>query len=273
MTNQSILLLVFCIIVVSYGYPLNCNHGPKYWCLNAKNAEECGVAEFCEIMKVEKNPGIKQTDPEKVIPVAAAAPVNVSLYYESLCPGCRDLIRSQIFPTYLTLKSTGILNIFLYPYGNANEHKSGEKWEFDCQHGEKECKVNLVETCALHLLSPANKLQFIHCIETNPSVQNGEECAKRLGIEWTPIEECYNGPQGNILEHEMAEKTASLKPPHMYVPWITVNGDHTEKIQDKITSNMLKYVCNFYKGPKPAQCNGLVEPKWHRRRVNACYKD
>ena len=47
-----------------------------------------------------------------------------------------------------------MVNITIYPYGNANERKeSNGTWIFTCQHGKDECEGNLVETCFINLVS------------------------------------------------------------------------------------------------------------------------
>ena len=43
-------------------------------------------------------------------------------------------------------------------------------------------------------------------------------------IDYEAVKSCAGGSLGNKLEHEMAVKTDNLKPPHEYVPWITLNG-------------------------------------------------
>ena len=55
------------------------------------------------------------------------------------------------------------------------------------------------------------------------------------------------GPEGNRLEHAMGAKTESLDPPHNYVPWIVVDGEHDNDIQQAAMDNLLALVCKLYK--------------------------
>lgn len=202
---------------------------------------------------------------------ADAPKVAVALYFESLCPDCQLFIRQQLYPTYL--KVGEIFNLTLVPYGNARETRKGDKWVFECQHGPKECQGNLIETCAIELLKNITvSFPFVHCFEENTErsqepnpAEIAEKCAKSLKIDYAPIEACVSGPQGNELEHKMALKTDALKPQHQYVPWVTINGKHTEKMQRKAENNLQELVCEFYTGTKPSACN--------RQQTGRCYKN
>lgn len=208
--------------------------------------------------------------PVSTVGAPTVAPkVGIALYYESLCGGCRDFIMSQFYPTFL--KVGEIMNVTLVPYGNAQETRQGNEWRFTCQHGEAECIGNLIETCAISILQNTTVyFPFIHCLETNLAESDplsaAERCANQQGIDFAPIEKCQTGPQGNALEHQMALKTNALIPRHNYVPWITLNGKHTNEIQDKATYNLLGLVCDTYQGTKPSACQ--EQGQVHSR----CYK-
>ena len=68
--------------------------------------------EYCKVEWGKSEPVAKST-------VKVADPIKITLYYESLCGGCREFITSQWFPTYKKLNATGILQLELVPYGNA----------------------------------------------------------------------------------------------------------------------------------------------------------
>ena len=45
----------------------------------------------------------------------------------------------------------------------------------------------------------------------------------------------------------MGVKTESLEPPHNYVPWIVVDGQHDNEIQTAAMNNLVGLVCKLYK--------------------------
>ncbi|KAF0047117.1 hypothetical protein F2P81_000750 [Scophthalmus maximus] len=189
----------------------SCSRAPADWCSSLDSAVRCGVLKHCLESNLTRS---HQT----------ADPVQVGLYYESLCPGCRLFLTGAVFPTWLLLSD--IMSVTLVPYGNAGEKPDGQKYIFECQHGEQECLGNMIE-----------------CVE----IYDPE-------LSWDNVMSCVNGNLGNQLMHLNAMKTKALNPPHKYVPWVTINGEHTEDLQDKAMSSLFELVCNLYKGPKPPAC-------------------
>lgn len=239
------IVVIFAVVVFATSLENKCNVPPEFWCSSEEVARDCQVTEQCH---------------RYYEPKAKADKVQLTLYFESLCPDCKNFFRSQLTKTYTALSD--IINLTLVPYGNAREEKDAAsgKWKYTCQHGEDECVGNLIETCAIHLLKNISVyFPFISCIEHDqfgtPQF-SAKKCAKQQGIDLQPIMDCSTSSLGNSLEHQMALKTEALNPPHKYVPWVTLNGVHTEEIEKKAEADLTALICDTYKGsPKPAACN------------------
>ncbi|KAI4353053.1 hypothetical protein L6164_002031 [Bauhinia variegata] len=182
--------------------------------------------------------------------------VNVSLYYETLCPGCEHFIVNDLANLFKMKDLMAIINLHLVPYGNAkmDYHKN-----IVCQHGPHECYYNNIEACALDAWPLEKSFPFIFCVETRLQQQFDEKiwvaCSKNLKLDPKIIQSCYENGHGNQLILKNANETAGLKPPHEYVPWVTVNN---KPLYEKIDT-LISEICNAYKGQgKPKSCKGEV---------------
>lgn len=189
---------------------------------------------------------------------AEPEPVIVDLYYESLCPGCRYFVESQLFPAFRKLEVTGIIKFNMFPFGNAKQKQNPDgSWSFQCQHGSKECKGNIIEACIIkHLGDSYQYLPTLACMESSPDpVAMAGGCVAALSnLHYPTVSKCAQGPEGNALMHEMGVATAALSPPHSYVPWVVVNGAHNETIQNAALTDLTGLICSNFKGMKPKQC-------------------
>jgi len=207
------------------------------------------------------------------------SPVLVELYYESLCPGCRAFVTGSLYAAYTLLQDTGIMKIAMYPYGNAHQSQNPDgSWSFECQHGENECLGNLLEVCVMaHTDWDFNHyLPIISCMEgaDNP-VEAAKGCITDLSsLPYQVVKTCASGPQGNSLMHSLGNKTESLDPPHEYVPWVVVDGEHTEDMEKQAMGDLVGLVCGMYKGSKPPQCserepvsNVFIQKDWREKDI------
>merc|ERR1712136_323124 len=200
------LLLPLSVFVMVLGLTSGCNLPPSLWCSDAETAKACGVQQQCRDWMLQGF--VNRFEASLGVPSVKKS-VNVTLAFESLCPGCRNFITSQLWPVYNELKD--YMTVKLLPYGNAEEvyNAKTHRWVFYCQHGPKECYGNIVE-----------------------------KCANKTGQIWVDIKACAEGPNGNFFQHIIASET----PKHDYVPWIIFNGVHNEDIQNKAQSNLKKLV-------------------------------
>ena len=113
-------------------------------------------------------------------------------------------------------------------------------WKFKCQHGDKDCLRNILEVCIMQQLNWDSDmyLPVISCMEgSDDPVSSAKGCVRDLSsLSYDAVKDCSAGKEGNKLEHSMGVKTESLDPPHKYVPWVVVNGEHTDELQEKAQS-------------------------------------
>ncbi|XP_032296839.1 gamma-interferon-inducible lysosomal thiol reductase, partial [Coturnix japonica] len=226
-------LLALLAVGLGLGLALpGCDYPTHLWCSSREITTVCQAENYCANLS---HP--------------TAAPVQVSLYYESMCQGCRIFLTHQLFSTWLLLPD-GVLNITLVPYGNAQEKNVSGKWQFQCQHGSEECLGNMLQACLMHEAQDFNTyFPIIFCMESGSSAtKNLEACLQVYApkLDAGRITACVQGELGAALMHRNAQLTDALDPPHQYVPWVVVNGKHTEELQAQAQSSLLRLVCQLY---------------------------
>lgn len=88
---------------------------------------------------------------------------------------------------------------------------------------------NRLHSCAIHSLSYVQSTHFICCtVSSKYFTSLGETCAQKLGINYTTLNLCSEGDEGNQLHYLNGIKTSNLSPEHDGVPWILLNGKHDE---------------------------------------------
>ncbi|CAF0799778.1 unnamed protein product [Didymodactylos carnosus] len=239
-----------------------CIRSSSNWCQSYQTAKACGVLDQCKNY-------VWNYDNDRI---------NFSLYYETLCPDCRQFIQTrkikiqnfddsirydklcfiEVWNSYQAVLS--IVNITFIPYGNAKELFRPETglWQFYCQHGSSECLGNVIHACTIYFYPDIQQhLPFIYCTEsTEGDVQEvAEECAKKSSVDIDKINACTHSKLGNGLEHTYALMTEALTPQHTFVPWVTINGEHTAEIQQAAETDLIGLICKTYKGSNiPDEC-------------------
>ncbi|XP_051152503.1 gamma-interferon-responsive lysosomal thiol protein-like [Andrographis paniculata] len=170
--------------------------------------------------------------------------VVVSVYYEALCPYCANFIVKHLVKIFQT-DLINIVNLRLVPWGNTHI-TINNTWI--CQHGVDECRLDVVEACAINLLPTLqSQFEFIYCVERLHLMN------KHAQTQWpscfqpdhaTVLQSCYNTALGFQLEKAYSDETTNLQPPHRFVPWVLVNG---YPLQEDFL-NFASYVCNAYRG-------------------------
>ncbi|XP_027184323.1 gamma-interferon-responsive lysosomal thiol protein isoform X2 [Coffea eugenioides] len=189
-----------------------------------------------------------------LISATSSDKVTLELYYETLCPYCANFIVNYLYKLF----DTGLIEITdlkLIPYGNAKIRPNST---VVCQHGPYECLLNTIEACAIDVWPDVHAhFPFIYCVEKliyDGKKTEWETCFLKLGLDEKPVTDCYESGRGKELNLRNAAVTGDLRPPHTYVPWVTVDG---QPLYDDYI-DFVSFICKAYKGsPVPAACSGL----------------
>merc|ERR1719163_1768847 len=163
---------------------------------------------------------------------------------------------NQVSEVWTTPELRAQVELRLFPYGNAAVSKSGK---VECQHGPVECRGNVVEACGMqHLGWSDNRfMPYIECLEqeldNNIAPDDAlKQCAYLIHDKAfvASMQTCVAGSEGADLVKKMAAAT----PKHTYVPWVQVNGAHSEDAEN----DLVGLVCKQMSGAKPKQC---TEPR------------
>ncbi|RWS25594.1 gamma-interferon-inducible lysosomal thiol reductase-like isoform X1 [Leptotrombidium deliense] len=187
-----------------------------------------------------------------------AAKVEITVYYETHCPDSKDFIKNQLYPTYE--KIAEIMDIILVPFGKATYTETNGSVTFECQHGVKECRGNMLQSCMKNIYKDIAKvLPVVYCMEKRISPEKAlKACTAQTTLNATVISNCANSSEGERYLLEEGKRTKSLSPALSFVPSITINSVYSRTQQSEALRDLRKVVCKEYKGPKPEGCNGSL---------------
>ncbi|XP_071449858.1 GILT-like protein 1 [Hetaerina americana] len=189
---------------------------------------------------------------EQVQQVTVNERVNVSLYYESLCPDSVRFVINQLQPTWQSMAP--YMNIRFIPFGKSASGKySDGTIVFFCQHGPKECSGNKMQSCALSLLSTQDsQVQFVTCVmsKSDPSLA-GPQCAAQVGLNYQDVEQCYQSSQGTNLQLAAEQETNKIRRPLRFVPTVVYNDHLDQRKQDDSLDDFKGALCKHIAQPPP----------------------
>lgn len=171
--------------------------------------------------------------------------ISVELYYETRCPDCTGFLSETLAPIWQDMSLRATLNLTMYPFGNAEAipvstiSKGYKFWHPKstgegftnvaiCQHGTDECFGNLIQACAINMVSQEKSMALIFCMASHPeySIEKASyECMQKHDIDPKKIKDCVQSPKGNELITTLAKQTESV-PGRDWTPWIMIDGQH-----------------------------------------------
>merc|ERR1712107_145182 len=186
---------------------------------------------------------------------AQAAEVDITIYYEVLCPDSIYYQVTQVKPAWekfgdqirFEFKPFGIANFTMGPEGS---------WVFACQHGPDECYGNMMHACITKLVSDESSLvPLLNCVMAGSpaSLTQVEFCNDDIEtkLDMTELYQCIN-LDGPDLLHEVGVETFNLQPRLTSVPWTLFNNVFVEEDSRNSQKDLVGVLCDKYLAGNPA---------------------
>ncbi|XP_058130718.1 GILT-like protein 3 [Anopheles ziemanni] len=154
----------------------------------------------------------------------------VTVYYETLCGDSMVFITYHLYPTWLR-RSTE-MNLRLVPFGKASiDEEPDTPPKYYCQHGPRECKLNILHGCILDKLPFEKAFPVVACLMKNFRT-DFETCIKGHEASKQTILDCSEGQQGATLFKQFANETDNVHRPLPFVPSIVGDQPYDYYEQD-----------------------------------------
>lgn len=79
-------------------------------------------------------------------------------------------------------------------------------------------------------------------------IEIARECLSFSNVSFNQLaNDCANQTKGNVLLYKAGYETNNLNPRLNYVPWINMNSDHSNEIQNEAEKDLIKFICTNHK--------------------------
>ncbi len=89
-------------------------------------------------------------------------------------------------------------------------------------------------------------MHYVQCMiaDNYEPLDAAARCAKELNFDWSPVQRCVSGRQGEELLVAAGDSTLALRPKASFIPTVLLNDSQED--QKAILKNLLREVCRKY---------------------------
>ncbi|XP_062565440.1 GILT-like protein 3 isoform X2 [Armigeres subalbatus] len=157
--------------------------------------------------------------------------LRVTIYYEALCYDSISFITNQLAPAWQ--KHRDQMDLKLVPFGKAYIDDSNPADPvYYCQHGRRECNLNILHGCILAKLPLEKAFPVVACLMKGTRT-TFDQCISRNKSVKKAIKECSQGQEGARLFKGYEDDTNKVATPLSFVPTIEVDGVYDIFEQDR----------------------------------------